>query len=209
MSDSKVKWVEIDDRNAGQRIDNFLLSYFGKVPKSRIYRALRNGEVRVNKGRIKPVYRIKAGDSVRIPPLYVPLTREKAEIPQQVCTNLEQSILWEDDHLLVVNKPAGLAAHGGTGDPFGVIEALRATRTYQPFLELAHRIDKETSGCLIMAKSRPALLAVQQALKSEKSNKEYLLFVKGRWQVKKQAVTLALKKSASESAGSKIGRAHV
>ena len=204
MSDSKVKWIEIDEQRAGQRIDNYLLTHFNNVPKSRIYRALRNGEVRVNKGRVKPVYRIKIGDQVRIPPLYAQTKQTNFQASQQQCQQLEAQIIHEDDHLIALNKPAGMAAHSGTGELFGVIEVMRSSRKNQPFLELAHRLDKETSGCLLLAKSRPALLAVQQALQSENSNKHYLLFVKGQWQASELSIKHALKKSSSENTGQKM-----
>lgn len=204
MSESKVKWVEIDESRAGQRIDNYLLAYFGDVPKSRIYRALRNGEVRVNKGRVKPIYRVQMGDQVRIPPLYVEAKRAIAQAPDKQCLHLEQQILYEDDHLIALNKPAGLAAHSGTGERFGVIEVMRSSRKKQPFLELAHRLDKETSGCLLLAKSRPALLNIQRALQSEHSSKCYQVFVKDRWQVRDVSVRHALKKANAETIGRKM-----
>ena len=204
MTESKVKWVEIDEQRAGQRIDNYLQAYFGDVPKSRIYRALRNGEVRVNKGRVKPIYRIKMGDQVRIPPLYVDTKRSNPQASDKQCEYLEQQILYEDDHLIALNKPAGLAAHSGTGERIGVIEVMRSSRKNQPFLELAHRLDKETSGCLLLAKSRAALLDIQQAIQSYASKKHYLLFVKGQWQAHDLSVKHALKKSSAESIGKKM-----
>lgn len=204
MSESKVKWVEIDEQRAGQRIDNYLLAYFGDVPKSRIYRALRNGEVRVNKGRVKPVYRVQTGDQVRIPPLYVQAKNTTGHAPAKQCEHLEQQILYEDDHLIALNKPAGLAAHSGTGERFGVIEVMRTSRKKQPFLELAHRLDKETSGCLLLAKSRPALLDIQRAIQSELSRKRYLVFVKDRWQVSDCSIRHRLKKNSAESSGRKM-----
>ena len=199
MTGSKVKLVEVDPQRAGQRIDNYLLSQFNKVPKSRIYRALRNGEVRVNKRRVKPVYRIQAGDIVRLPPLQDTGTKDAVTISPQKCTELEQQIIFEDEHLIVLNKPAGLAAHGGGGDRYGVIEILRTSREYQPFLELVHRIDKETSGCLLLAKSRSVLLAAQTALQNEQSEKYYKVFVRGQWQVKNKYVEHAMKKSESDN----------
>ena len=194
MAGTKVKHIEIDENRAGQRIDNFLLNYFSNIPKSRIYRALRSGEVRVNKGRIKPVYRLQTGDLVRIPPLHDYSNDRSVTIPAEAITHLEQKIVFEDEHLLVLDKPAGIAAHAGTGDSYGVIEIFRAGRIYQPFLELAHRIDKETSGCLLLAKSRNVLLDVQQALQSDRTIKRYTCFVKGRWQVNAHRVEYALQK---------------
>jgi 23S rRNA pseudouridine955/2504/2580 synthase len=193
MSSPKVAWATIDAKNAGQRVDNFLLGYFRKIPKSRIYRAIRSGEVRVNKGRIKPIYRLKEGDLVRIPPITAENARQHEVSPERQ-QRLEEQIIFEDDHLMVINKPSGLSSHSGSGDPIGVIETMRASRENQPFLELAHRIDKETSGVLILAKSRAALLEVQQAMQSAATHKQYTLMVKGHWKAREQVVQHALEK---------------
>ena len=204
MAGGKVKLVQIDEQKAGQRVDNYLLAYFSKVPKSRIYRALRSGEVRVNKHRVKPVYRLQLGDMVRIPPLREYSSKQALQVPNEKCEQLEKLILYEDEYLIVLNKPAGIAAHAGTGDPYGVIEIFRASRQNQPFLELAHRIDKETSGCLVLAKSRRSLLDIQQSLQMETTNKRYTCFVKGSWLVKDYLVSHALQKSVSDSTGGKM-----
>lgn len=204
MAGTKVKQEEIDENRAGQRVDNYLLSYFSKIPKSRIYRALRSGEVRVNKHRVKPVYRLQVGDIVRIPPLKVHVDGAAPSIPDEKKEQLESQILYEDEHILALNKPSGIAAHGGTGDAYGVIEIFRASRVHQPFLELAHRIDKETSGCLLLAKSRKVLLDIQNSLQTENSIKRYTCFVKGNWKVKNHVVDHALNKNMSESATSKM-----
>ena len=193
MSSPKVAWATIDAKNAGQRVDNFLLGYFRKIPKSRIYRAIRSGEVRVNKGRIKPIYRLKEGDLVRIPPITAE-SEHHHEVSPERQQRLENQIIFEDDRLMVINKPSGLSSHSGSGDPIGVIETIRASRQNQPFLELAHRIDKETSGVLILAKSRPALLEVQQAMQSAATLKQYTLMVKGHWKARDQVVRHALEK---------------
>lgn len=193
MSSPKVAWATIDAKNAGQRVDNFLLGYFRKIPKSRIYRAIRSGEVRVNKGRIKPIYRLQEGDLVRIPPITAENERQHEVSPERQ-QRLENQIISEDDHLMVINKPSGLSSHSGSGDPIGVIETMRASRQNQPFLELAHRIDKETSGVLILAKSRAALLEVQQAMQSAATRKQYTLMVKGHWKAREQVVQHALEK---------------
>ena len=205
MTGGKVKLVEVDERHAGQRIDNFLLSQFNKVPKSRIYRALRNGEVRVNKGRVKPVYRVKLGDMVRLPPINSQTNNDDAlPVPDELIADLENQILLENEHLLVINKPSGIAAHSGTGERWGVIEIFRASRQNQPFIELAHRIDKETSGCLILAKTRRALLDIQNALHAKDARKEYVLLVKGHWKVKNLLVSHALEKQSSKKSGAKM-----
>lgn len=205
MTVSKAKLVEVDEGHAGQRIDNFLIAHFTNVPKSRIYRALRSGEVRVNKGRIKPVYRVKLGDMVRLPPISGGQNNDKARtVPSALIERLENQIVYEDEYLLVINKPAGIAVHSGTGDYWGVIEVFRAGREHQPFLELAHRIDKDTSGCLVLAKTRRALLDVQEGLHSKASVKEYVFLTKGDWKVKKHTVEHALEKQASNSIGAKV-----
>ena len=205
MTVSKAKLVEVDEGHAGQRIDNFLLAHFTKVPKSRIYRALRSGEVRVNKGRVKPVYRVKLGDMVRLPPISAGPTLDKPkQAPSGLIDRLEKQIIFEDEHLLVINKPAGIAVHSGSGEHWGVIEVFRAAREHQPFIELAHRIDKDTSGCLVLAKTRRALLDVQDALHAKESEKEYVFLTKGDWKVKKHTVTHALEKQANNSTGAKM-----
>lgn len=205
MTVSKAKFVEVDERHDGQRIDNFLLSHFSKVPKSRIYRAVRSGEVRVNKGRVKPVYRVQRGDIVRLPPIENYVSDDKpANVSKQLIEQLENQIVYETEHLLVINKPAGIAVHSGTGDRIGVIEVFRASRENQPYLELAHRIDKETSGCLMLAKSRRALLDVQQGLHAQASVKEYVFLALGKWQIKKQSVTHPLETQTGSKVGAKV-----
>ena len=197
--------MQVDEHHAGQRIDNFLFSQFTKIPKSRVYRALRSGEVRVNKGRVKPVYRVKLGDIVRLPPIEQNDTiKTPAIVPSQLKEQLENLIIFEDEYLLVVNKPAGIAVHSGSGDRIGVIEAFRASREHQPFLELAHRIDKDTSGCLILAKSRRALLDVQTGLHAANSQKDYVLLTQGHWQVNNYLVSHALQKQPRSDVGAKI-----
>ena len=204
MNGVKVKLVQIDQQKAGQRIDNFLLGYFANVPKSRVYRALRSGEVRVNKRRVKPVYRLQIGDQIRIPPLRQNFSAKPLHIPKAQCERLENCILKEDQYLLVLNKPAGLAVHAGTGDAYGVIEILRASREHQPYLELAHRIDKETSGCLILAKTRRSLLDIQQSLQSDTSIKNYICLVKGLWQVSGYDVRHNIQKNGHENTSGKM-----
>jgi len=196
---SAVREVTVGEESSGQRIDNFLLKFLKGVPKSRIYRILRKGEVRVNKGRIKPEYRLQSGDIVRIPPIRV---SEQAPPPvpgQRVQQLLEGSILYEDKGLLVLNKPSGMAVHGGSGISFGVIEALRALRPHEHFLELAHRLDRDTSGCLVIAKKRSTLRAFQELLRSGGLEKYYLALVKGRWQGGKRGIDAPLRKNTLRS----------
>ncbi|SUC00119.1 23S rRNA pseudouridylate synthase C [Proteus penneri] len=150
---NQVQFVTIDGDEAGQRIDNFLLARLKGVPKSMIYRIIRKGEVRVNKGRIKPEYKLNAGDSIRIPPVRVSEKEEVAVSPKlDKVSALANCILYEDDHLMLINKPSGTAVHGGSGLSFGVIEGLRALRPEARFLELVHRLDRDTSGVLLIAK---------------------------------------------------------
>jgi 23S rRNA pseudouridine955/2504/2580 synthase len=199
ISISGVSEVTVGEDSEGQRIDNFLLKHLKGVPKSRIYRILRKGEVRVNKGRIKPEYRLKCGDLVRIPPIRVSAKPAAASPGQRVQQLLENSILYEDKKLLILNKPSGMAVHGGSGVSFGVIEALRAMRPDAHFLELAHRLDRDTSGCLVIAKKRSALRAFQQLLREEGMEKVYLALVKGAWKGGKRRIDAPLRKNTLKS----------
>jgi len=175
-----VSFYTIADDEAGQRIDNFLITRLKGVPKSRIYRLLRKGEVRVNKGRIKPEYRLESGDSVRVPPVRVSEPGPVAAPGASLRSHLEASVLFENDELLVIDKPSGLAVHGGSGVNLGLIEALRATRP-NTTLELVHRLDRGTSGCLLVAKKRAALRHLQDQLRQHQVAKVYLALVLGEW----------------------------
>jgi 23S rRNA pseudouridine955/2504/2580 synthase len=179
----KASFLVVEAGFDGQRIDNFLLARLKGVPKSVIYRCLRKGEVRVNKGRIKPDYRVREGDQIRIPPLRLSPVESTApvRIGERVRSVLEGSILHEDDGLIVLNKPAGIAVHGGSGLDWGVIEALRAMRPEAKQLELVHRIDRETSGCLLVAKKRSRLRALHEQFQSGRIAKTYWAVVEGRW----------------------------
>ena len=169
----KAKWLVVGEEGDAQRIDNFLLRELKGVPKSHVYRVLRSGEVRVNSGRVKPDYRLRIGDKVRIPPMRV---GEKQTLKLRP---LELPIKYEDDALLVVDKPSGVAVHGGSGVSFGVIESLRAARPQAKFLELAHRLDRDTSGLLILCKKRSALVELHRMLREGEVGKVYLAVVKG------------------------------
>jgi 23S rRNA pseudouridine955/2504/2580 synthase len=195
----KVQFIEIYSAQDGQRIDNFLLNIEKGVPKSRIYKALRKGEVRVNKGRIKQTYRLKSGDVVRIPPLRVAEKTTPTTVNEQLAQQLKQSILYEDDVLLVLNKPAGLAVHAGSNIKQGVIEALRIVRADLPYLELVHRLDRDTSGCLLLSKSRVALLNLQQQMLQHDMNKRYLTLLKGNWSQNEQIIEHPLLKNSVSS----------
>ncbi|MDD4947926.1 MAG: RluA family pseudouridine synthase [Gallionella sp.] len=190
LSKETVTFLEIDESGEAQRIDNFLFRQLKGVPKSHIYRILR-GEVRVNKKRVDQTYRLKLGDLVRIPPIRV---AEKQEVPQVYVPAEELPILYEDDALLVVNKPAGLAVHGGSGVSFGVIEQMRRARPQAKFLELVHRLDRETSGVLLLAKKRSALTAMHEIMREGNSDKRYLTLVLGQWHNVRQHVKLPLHK---------------
>jgi len=188
--------MEVDEEAAGQRIDNFLLRACKGVPKSHVYRILRSGEVRVNKGRVGPEYRLQAGDAVRIPPIRV--TASQLQIAPALIPDREFDIVYEDESLLVIDKPAGLAVHGGSGVSFGVIEQLRRHRPEARMLELVHRLDRETSGLLIVAKKRSALVRLHDAFREGAINKRYLTLVKGRWHNPLQHVRLPLLKYLTE-----------
>ncbi|MCK4743790.1 MAG: 23S rRNA pseudouridine(955/2504/2580) synthase RluC [Sulfuriflexus sp.] len=181
-SASKVRLMEISADQAGQRIDNYLITLLKGVPKSRIYRILRKGEVRVNKGRIKPVYRLKADDVVRVPPVRMEEKPAAIRPPDAQIERLENAIIFEDKGLIVINKPAGLAVHGGSGLSFGVIELLRASRPTAPYLELVHRLDRDTSGCLMIAKKRSYLRHLHDQLRTDKKiRKHYRALLCGHW----------------------------
>lgn len=194
----QVQLVEITDENSDQRLDNFLISRLKGVPKSRIYRIVRKGEVRVNKGRVDVKYRLVAGDIVRIPPVRVAERSEASYVPQGLQAALEQGILFEDEGFLVVNKPAGFAVHGGSGVSSGIIEGLRLLRPEAHFLELVHRLDKDTSGCLIIAKKRSTLKLLHDAFRENNVHKTYLALLTGKWGRKKLIVTAPLLKNSGK-----------
>lgn len=181
-STQKVSWVTVDDSRADQRIDNFLVARFKGVPKSHFYRILRKGEIRVNKSRVKPEYRLKEGDLIRVPPLRVSASKPDVQLSQSLAHYLSSNILYEDDGLMVVNKPAGLAVHGGSQVAFGLIEALRSLRKDCRFLELVHRLDRDTSGCIMVAKKRSVLRFLQACLREKGGiDKTYCALVAGFW----------------------------
>ncbi len=184
LEDSKrsVVFAEIDSDQEGQRLDNFLLARIKGAPKSLIYRIIRKGEVRVNKGRTKPDYRIKSGDIVRIPPVRVKAEGEAAPVPIKMAQSIEGAILFEDEYLLAVNKPKGMAVHGGSGISLGLIEALRVIRPNAKRLELVHRLDRDTSGVILVAKRRSTLVALHEMLRHKTGmQKRYLALVYGVW----------------------------
>lgn len=187
-----VRFLEIDEASEGQRVDNFLLKILKGVPKSHVYRILRSGEVRLNKKRVSADARLAIGDIVRIPPLR--LARSEEETVKPVSTKYNLSTVYEDAAMLVIDKPAGIAVHGGSGISLGVIEQLRQERPKAKYLELVHRLDRETSGVLMVAKKRSALVALHQLIRENKTDKRYLVLVKGIWPDPKRKVTLDLQK---------------
>lgn len=192
-----VQQIIISDE-AGQRVDNFLICFFKSVPKSRVYRLLRKGEVRVNKKRVAPDYRLCSGDIVRIPPVFLRET-EKPAIPSNSLINLLKSrIIYEDDDLIVLNKPSGLAVHGGSTVALGLIEAMRQIGSNYVKLELAHRLDTETSGCLVLAKKKRVLRELHTLLREGKVTKIYLALTRGKWKKSERRVSLSLHKHFAE-----------
>ena len=192
VSGARASLLEVGEDAAAQRIDNFLLRHLKGVPKSHVYRVLRSGEVRVNSGRVKPDYRLKAGDRIRVPPVRI-AERPKAAKPA------EFPIVHEDAALLVVDKPAGVAVHGGSGVSFGVIEALRASRPEAKFLELAHRLDRDTSGLLMLAKKRSALVELHRMLRDGEVDKRYLAVARGRLEGRSREIREPLHKYVTAS----------
>ena len=185
--------VVIDSDQAGQRIDNYLFNHFKGIPKTRIYKMLRKGEVRVNKGRIKPTYRIQPGDQIRLPPVKMTPRGQTVSASLDRVKRLESRIVYESDRLLVINKPSGMAVHGGSGDSFGVIEGLRSLRPDAPYLELVHRLDKHTSGCLMIAKRRSTLRHLHELLRNHTIRKIYHCWVVGNWPADLKTVEEPLK----------------
>jgi 23S rRNA pseudouridine955/2504/2580 synthase len=189
-----VSLVEITAAQLGQRLDNFLLKQLGNLPRNRIYRIIRKGEVRVNKKRIKPDYKLQIGDLVRIPPVRLETElQDKSKPPKHLQERLEQTILYENDHILVIDKPAGLAVHAGSGVDYGVIDAMRLLRPADD-IELVHRLDRDTSGCLLLARHRQALLAMQVVLQDRSMGKKYNAVVKGCWPRELTEIRYALEK---------------
>ena len=195
VTPAQVQHLQVDESAAGQRLDNFLMRHLKGVPKTHVYRVIRCGEVRVNKGRAAADTRLASGDVVRVPPVRI---AERAEPSGQAGGSApprEFTVLFEDEQLLAIDKPAGLAVHGGSGVSFGVIEQLRRARPEARFLELVHRLDKETSGILLLAKKRSALLALQDQFRQRDTAKVYAALVQGHWPARLKVIDLALHKT--------------
>jgi len=187
LSKDAVNRLAVGESGVGQRVDNFLLRMLKGVPKSHIYRILRSGEVRLNRKRVKPDVRLMLGDELRIPPIRIAATP-----PKPVARPLAAAVIYEDDALLAIDKPPGLAVHGGSGVAFGLIEQLRASRPEARFLELVHRLDRDTSGVLLVAKKRSALVALHKAMREGQVDKRYAVLVRGKWRDAKRSVELPL-----------------
>jgi len=188
----EVKWLTVDEESAGQRLDNFLIRHLKGVPKTHVYRIIRSGEVRVNKGRAAADTRIEMGDVVRLPP--VRISDKVAEKAARPAPGREFPLLLEDDALMAIDKPSGVAVHGGSGVSFGVIEQLRQARPQAKLLELVHRLDRETSGILLVAKKRIALKHVQDQFRERETGKTYLALVQGNWPEKLKVIDSSLLK---------------
>lgn len=196
----QVKHIEVTEKNALQRIDNFLLGTLKGVPKSKIYRVIRKGEVRINKKRCKPETKLVLGDIVRVPPIYSDEAADKKVfVSDSLAEQLKRSIIFENEEVLVINKPAGLAVHGGSGVQLGLIEALRTIYPGTQFLELVHRLDRDTSGCILVAKSRPSLRSLHRQFREDEINKFYHLVVFGKWAKHRRKVDAPLRRSELQS----------
>lgn len=194
-----VQLIEVDSEHQGQRIDNFLFARLKGVPKSHVYRILRTGEVRRNGGRVRASDRIESGDVIRVPPVRI-ADRDDIELPLNLIRGrIEPRILFEDEDLLVLNKPSGMAVHGGSGLSYGVIEALRELRPDARGLELVHRLDRETSGCLLIAKKRSALRVLHEQFRDDVVGKVYLALLAGVWAKNRWLVDAPLKKNVLQS----------
>ena len=194
-----VSWVEVSEDEAGQRIDNYLLARLKGVPKTHVYRILRSGEVRVNSRRVEASQRVAAGDRIRIPPVRVAERDEDVPAP-----HFRMPVLFEDDAFLAIDKPSGIAVHGGSGVAHGVIESLRAMRPEARFLELVHRLDRETSGVLLVAKRRPALTGLHEMMRTRDMDKRYAVGVRGRFRNEMQRVRLALAKRVTAEGDKRV-----
>ena len=202
-----VRYVEAAEGDVGQRLDNFLLRVFKSVPKSHVYRVLRKGEVRVNGKRAKPETRIALGDRVRIPPIRVETETRESKPSNSLQAFISTTIIHEDRDLLIINKPSGVAVHGGSGLAFGVIEALRAARPELTDLELVHRLDRDTSGVLVLAKRRAALREMHAALREREMTKRYIALVCGRWSLGRKTLDLPLLTNQKQG-GERMVRVH-
>lgn len=195
----QARYLTIDENTSGQRLDNFLIRELKGVPRARLYRALRKGEVRVNKGRVRADHRLVSGDLVRLPPLHQPSASDPPSIPSQQINLLSRQIIHEDDDLLAIDKPSGLAVHGGSGLSFGLIECLRKMRPDARYLELVHRLDRDTSGLILIAKRAPILRELHRQLREKHIDKRYLALVAGKWPKAMRLIDAPLEKNFLQS----------
>ena len=200
----QVSFLRVDEEHAERRLDNFLIGHFASLPKTRIYQMIRKGEVRVNKGRIKQNYRLQTGDMVRIPPVYITPRENPVRPPEGLSELIRKSIIYEDEYLIAINKPSNIAVHSGSSVQFGVIEILRAQRPEAHFLELVHRLDRATSGCLLIAKDHKTLRGMHDILKSGEVKKMYLALLKGQLVNTLETVDLSLSKKEVTSGDRKV-----
>jgi len=200
----QVSFLTVDEEHAERRLDNFLIGHLGSLPKTRIYQMIRKGEVRVNKGRIKQNYRLQTGDMVRIPPVHITPRETPSKPPDGLSELIRNSIIYEDEYLIAINKHSNIAVHSGSSVQFGVIEILRAQRPEAHFLELVHRLDRATSGCLLIAKDHKTLRAMHDILKSGEVKKMYLALLKGQLMNTLQTVNLSLSKTGKASGDRKV-----
>ncbi len=198
-SSPSVRYETIDADQAGQRLDNFLLAQLKGAPKSLIYRIIRKGEVRINKGRAKPLQKIRTGDVVRIPPVSLETRAASAAPSQGLIDVLHERVLWNDDSFMVIDKPSGLAVHGGSGISLGLIESLRQIYPEQRYMELVHRLDRGTSGCILVAKKRSALRQFHAMLREKRLDKRYVCAVHGHWPDTVHKIDAPLRKDVLQS----------
>jgi 23S rRNA pseudouridine955/2504/2580 synthase len=201
-----VRHIEVDAERAGQRLDNFLMRELASVPRSRIYRLVRRGEVRVNGRRASPDQRLNASDRIRLPPVRLEVQAAPARVPPSLIEEVQRAVIYEDERLLVIDKPAGVAVHGGSGVSFGLIEALRAARPHEE-LELAHRLDRDTSGCLLIARKPGALRTLHALLREGQLEKGYLALLRGQWNLGRKRIDVPLRTDLRVS-GERTVRAH-
>ena len=202
LSKATATWLQVEADSAGQRVDNYLTKRLKGVPKSHIYRILRSGEVRVNSRRVGPDHRLVQGDRLRVPPIRT--SRPSGTERRAPAKPLRVNVIYEDESLLVIDKPAGTAVHGGSGVSHGIVEHLRHARPHAPFLELVHRLDRDTSGVLMLAKRRPALTALHRELREGRVQKYYLVLVKGHWTDARRSVELPLDKRVLPSGEKRV-----
>ncbi|AAM67890.1 23S rRNA pseudouridine(955/2504/2580) synthase RluC [Buchnera aphidicola] len=201
---TSVSIIYINEDMINQRIDNFLQKKLKNVPRSMIYRIIRTGKIRINKKRIKPDYKLKIGDKLRIPPIKILCEKKSSLLTTEYKKNLLNNILYEDNYLLIINKPSGIAVHGGSGINLGVIEYFRKIRPLEKFLELVHRIDRDTSGVLMLAKKRRSLLSLHKQIREKKVQKKYIALVHGLWPLSLRKVSEPLLKTHLKNKQRKI-----